>query len=90
MKRTTTIPTLLKTLKQATEPGIGLQEQIRCRAHELYERRGRGDGHELDDWLRAESEVTQKTAKTVAPPAPSQVPSYVASFVHGKEQTDRT
>ena len=43
-----------------------LQEQIRRRAHELYEQRGRDEGHELEDWLRAESEVTQKKGKTVA------------------------
>lgn len=66
MNRTTTIPPVLKTLKQTTESTIGLQDQIRCRAYELYEQRGRGDGHDLDDWLRAESEVTRKRAKTVA------------------------
>jgi Protein of unknown function (DUF2934) len=33
-----------------------LQEQIRRRAYELYEQSGRNDGHELDDWLQAESE----------------------------------
>jgi DUF2934 family protein len=43
-----------------------LEEQIRRRAYELYEQRGREDGHELDDWLQAESEITQKKAKTVA------------------------
>jgi len=43
-----------------------LQEQIRHRAYELYEQRGRDEGHELDDWLQAESEVTQQKAKTVA------------------------
>jgi hypothetical protein len=32
----------------------------------LYEQRRREDGHELDDWLQAESEVTQQKAKTVA------------------------
>ena len=41
------------------------QEQIRQRAYELYEARGKGDGHELDDWLKAESEVTGK-AKVMA------------------------
>lgn len=35
-----------------------LEQQIRCRAYELYEERGRTDGYEVDDWLRAESEVT--------------------------------
>lgn len=32
-------------------------EQIRCRAHELYEERGREDGRDLDDWLKAEDEM---------------------------------
>jgi len=43
-----------------------VQEQIRCRAYELYEQRGREDGHDLDDWLQAESEVAQKKGKAVA------------------------
>lgn len=42
-----------------------IQEQIRQRAYELYEERGRDNGHELEDWLQAESEVTGKT-KVVA------------------------
>ncbi len=37
-----------------------IQDQIRRRAYELYEARGRGDGHDLDDWLLAESEVNRK------------------------------
>jgi hypothetical protein len=43
-----------------------LEEQIRHRAYELYEARGREDGHELDDWLLAEELVTQQKARTVA------------------------
>jgi len=43
-----------------------LEHQIRLRAQELYEARGREDGHELDDWLRAEEEITQKKAGTIA------------------------
>jgi len=43
-----------------------LQEQIRRRAYGLYEQRGRG-GNELDDWLQAESDVTQPKAKTIVP-----------------------
>jgi Protein of unknown function (DUF2934) len=42
-----------------------LQEQIRRRAYKLYEQRGRDDGHDLADWLRAESEVTQQKAKGI-------------------------
>jgi hypothetical protein len=39
------------------------QERIRLRAYDLYEQRGREDGLDLDDWLRAESELTHKSAK---------------------------
>lgn len=66
MKRahTTAIPRQTRT--QVTKSTPDLQEQIRLRAYELYEQRGRGDGRDLDDWLQAESEVKQKKAKTVA------------------------
>ena len=37
-----------------------LEQEIGLRAYELYEARGREEGHELDDWLRAEEEVTKK------------------------------
>ena len=43
-----------------------LEHQIRLRAQELYEARGREDGHELDDWLRAEEEITSKKVRTAA------------------------
>jgi hypothetical protein len=35
-----------------------LQEQIRSRAYEIYEQRNRAEGHDLDDWLQAEAELT--------------------------------
>jgi len=62
--RPTAIPR--QTPTQVTKSTPDLQEQIRRRAYELYEQRGRDDGHELDDWLQAESELTQQKAKTVA------------------------
>jgi len=34
-----------------------IEEQIRRRAYELYERRGRVDGFASDDWLQAEREI---------------------------------
>ena len=34
-----------------------LEEEIRRLAYELYEDRDRKDGHDLDDWLRAEAEI---------------------------------
>jgi hypothetical protein len=30
---------------------------INKRAYELFEQRGRESGHEMEDWLRAESEI---------------------------------
>jgi Protein of unknown function (DUF2934) len=43
-----------------------LEEQIRQRAYELYEARGRVDGHQLEDWLQAENEITQRKTRTIA------------------------
>jgi Protein of unknown function (DUF2934) len=40
-----------------------VDEEIRRRAYELYEQRGRRDGREMDDWLQAEAEVTGRKAK---------------------------
>ncbi len=33
------------------------EENVRARAYELYEMRGRMDGHAEEDWLQAEGEV---------------------------------
>jgi len=43
----------------APEPSAAVvsEELIRQRAYELYEQRGREDGHALDDWLAAEAEI---------------------------------
>ncbi|HTN94440.1 MAG TPA: DUF2934 domain-containing protein [Gallionella sp.] len=35
-------------------------KQIAKRAYELYERRGRRDGHAIQDWLRAEREIRKE------------------------------
>jgi hypothetical protein len=43
-----------------------LERQIGRQAYEIYEARGREDGHDLDDWLRAEAEITSKQVRTVA------------------------
>jgi len=42
---------------------IPIEQQIQQRAYELYEQRGRTDGHELDDWLQAECEIKGTQAK---------------------------
>lgn len=61
MKRPTSTPDIEpQTIKEVQD----LTEQIRQRAYELYELRGRADGHELDDWLLAESQLIQKREAT--------------------------
>ena len=59
------MPTL-PTETRATESPVDIQEQVRRRAFELYELRGREDGHDLDDWLQAESELVSLRTKAVA------------------------
>ena len=41
-----------------------LEHQIRLHAYELYEARGGEDGHEVEDWLRAEEEIAVKKFRT--------------------------
>lgn len=41
-------------------------EAIRARAYQLYEERGREDGHELDHWLQAKQEVLSQALNQVA------------------------
>src|ERR1017187_10211236 len=36
---------------------IPIEKQIQQRAYELYEQRGRTDGHDLEDWLKTEREI---------------------------------
>jgi hypothetical protein len=55
-----------KSPATATNEPQELEHQIRLRAQELYEARGREDGHELEDWLRAEQEITEKKVRTIA------------------------
>jgi Protein of unknown function (DUF2934) len=44
-----------------------LEEAIRRRAETFYEERGKVPGHEVEDWLRAEAEVTQEIAGPAKP-----------------------
>jgi hypothetical protein len=53
-------PELLTTRDAAsTTPD---EENVRARAYELYEVRGRIDGHAEEDWLQAEGEVDERKA----------------------------
>ena len=40
-----------------------LEAEVRRLAYQLYEERGRENGHDLDDWLRAETELTEAAVK---------------------------
>ena len=42
------------------------EQQIRQRAYELYEARGSGDGHDVEDWLEAEAEITGSAERAAA------------------------
>ncbi len=62
MKQTSPSAISHETPTKVTKSVPDLQEEIRLRAYGLYEQRGT-NGHEVDDWLQAESEVTQQQAK---------------------------
>ena len=59
-------PSKAPTSVQRENPVPNVEDEIRRHAYELYEQRGREDGHDLEDWLRAEEEVTQKRGRRVA------------------------
>lgn len=40
--------------------GSDNDDEVREIAYRLYEERGGEDGHEMDDWLRAEEEVRRR------------------------------
>ncbi len=42
------------------------EELVRVKAYELYEKRGRIDGHDVEDWLRAEAEIRDTVRKQAA------------------------
>jgi DUF2934 family protein len=52
------------------EPGVDdqaplatdIRERVAQRAFQLYEGRGREDGHDVEDWLQAEQEVVRHLA----------------------------
>jgi uncharacterized protein YegP (UPF0339 family) len=53
MKRVSTMP----------HSSVARQEKVPCRAYQIYEQRGSEDGHELDDWLQAESEMVPQVTR---------------------------
>lgn len=55
-----------KSAKGVSGGPQNLEEDIRRRAYELYELRGREDGHELEDWLRAEEDAKSEQRRHAA------------------------
>ena len=39
---------------------VVVEEEIRIRAYEIYEARGRQPGFDQDDWIRAETEILSR------------------------------
>jgi len=64
---TATKPQLKVAYSTRTRAPEDLKERIRRRAYELWEERGRGDGHAIDDWLAAEQEILVIISKSVDP-----------------------
>ena len=56
-----------------------IREKIARRAYEVYESRGCQEGHDLDDWLKAENEVRSEmqrpNVKSVAQSSEQVLPS---------------
>jgi hypothetical protein len=50
------------------KPISAVEDEIRRRAYELYEARGGEDGHELEDWLQAKAEISNKAYGTQPQP----------------------
>jgi len=55
-----------KNQSAAAVADLILEEKISLRAYTFYEERGKEDGHDVDDWLRAEAELTGKAVGTAA------------------------
>lgn len=58
MARTTTNN---RTSSSGTSSGQNINDLIRKKAYELYEKRGKKAGNALNDWLEAERIVRQKS-----------------------------
>ncbi|MEW6775498.1 MAG: DUF2934 domain-containing protein [Bdellovibrionota bacterium] len=59
-KKTQSVRTRRPSIQESssTPPdGVPSQEEIARLAYELFEKRGHGDGFDLDDWLKAERQL---------------------------------
>ncbi len=61
-KKVVTMPTVVPDALPTTMT----DRDIARRAYELYDKRGREHGHDLDDWLQAEREMQDALSSTAA------------------------
>ena len=59
-------PTKTTPISGRTAAEADREEQIRERAYELYVARGGEDGHDMEDWLEAEAEITGMKERAAA------------------------
>lgn len=50
----------------AISKSVAGEDAVRKRAYELYVDRGMDDGHDLEDWFRAEQELAGRRSQSVA------------------------
>ena len=50
-----------KALNLEVHPKV---EEVELRAYQIYIERGGADGHDVDDWLQAERELSEKYQRT--------------------------
>lgn len=50
----------------ATSEPPRIEDDIRTRAYQFFEARGKEEGHELEDWLRAEEELAGRKTEAAA------------------------
>jgi hypothetical protein len=55
-----------RTTLAASAESPNIEEDIRKRAYELFDACGGTEGHELEDWLRAEEEIRGSKTNAVA------------------------
>jgi hypothetical protein len=61
----------VELLTKSDAPITIREENVRARAYELYEVRGRVDGYAEEDWLQAECEVVGSNERKAVPASSS-------------------
>ena len=69
VKKMLVTPRAAQTVKTAVAIRVSAHD-IRDRAYGLFQERGRGHGHDVEDWLVAEAELLQGRNTEVTSPSP--------------------